>query len=96
MKLLYTGKLLSGCYAIDFSRDRELSGRHSVSYSTLERFLDAIYKEARGRKIGIEIAGITAEEDVKEILAGIKRKSIGNIEDITLSGKSLIKKRKRL
>ncbi len=96
MKLLYVGKLFSGSYAIDYSRDRELSGRHSVSYSTLDGFLDAIYKEARRRKIGIEIAGIIAQEDVKEILAGIRRENIRNIVDITQSGKSLIKKRRLL
>ena len=93
MKKLYVGKTIGENYVINPKPGTGLVSSVSVTYPTLDQFIDAIELQSRSRKVIVEIVAPSRPDDVAEISKRIIRSST-KIEDILYRNSSQLKKRK--
>ena len=93
MKRLYVGKTVGENYVINSKPRTGLVGSGSVTYPTLDQFIDAIELQSRNRRVVVEVIDSSRPDEVAEISKGITR-SNARVEDILYRNVSQLKKRK--
>ena len=93
MKKLYVGKTVGGNYVINPKPGTGLVSSCSVTYPTLDQFIDAIELQSRNRRVVVEVIDSSRPDEVAEISKGIT-KSGARIEDILYKRSSQLKRKR--